>query len=196
LTDETTWKELRSVLDEELARLPDRLRAPLVLCYLEGRTQDEAAVQLGQSKATCRRNLERGREVLGARLARRGITLSAALFALLLADGRASAALPSGLVSSAVQAAAHVAAGQAATRAVPAKVAALTEGVMKAMLLTKARASQRFCWPSSPWVACSLSAPTRSWHKIEARRRPTRRPKNLPQTRRLRGRRRRRPTPA
>src|SRR5262249_38360606 len=84
LPDEVCWKELRAVLDEELARLPERLRAPLVLCYLEGLTQDEAAQHLGQSKSTCRRNLERGRELLGSRLARRGVTLSAALFAPLL----------------------------------------------------------------------------------------------------------------
>src|SRR5262245_30435497 len=65
LPDEISWKELRSVLDEELARLPERMRAPLVLCYLEGLTQDEAAQQLGCSKSTCRRDLERGRKLLG-----------------------------------------------------------------------------------------------------------------------------------
>src|SRR5262249_51968844 len=138
LPDETTWTELRGMLEEELERLPSRLRAPLVLCYLEGLTQDEAARQLGQSKATCRRNLERGREVRAARLTRRGVTLSAALFAPLLAEGSASAVLPPGLVGSTVEAATRVAAGKAAT-AVSAKVAALTEGVLKTMFLTKAK---------------------------------------------------------
>src|SRR5688500_12316502 len=46
LNDHTTWGELRGILDEELERLPEVGRAALVLCYLEGRTQDEAAAQL------------------------------------------------------------------------------------------------------------------------------------------------------
>jgi DNA-directed RNA polymerase specialized sigma24 family protein len=58
LTDDMTWRDLRSVLDEELALLPDKWRQPLILCYLEGRTQDEAASQLGWSKSTLRRRLD------------------------------------------------------------------------------------------------------------------------------------------
>src|SRR5262249_25492247 len=99
LTDEVGWGELRRVLDEELVKLPDQQRAPLVLCYLEGLTQDEAAARLGQSKSTFRRNLERGRERLGVRLTRRGVTLSAALFALLLSECAVSAAVPSALAA-------------------------------------------------------------------------------------------------
>src|SRR5262245_15562192 len=53
------WRELLAVLDEELRRLPERYRAPLLACYLEGRTQDEAARQLGWSVGTLRRRLER-----------------------------------------------------------------------------------------------------------------------------------------
>jgi hypothetical protein len=63
-----------------------------VLCYLEGLTQDEAALRLGWSKSTCRRKLEGGRELLGARLARRGVTLSAILLAPLLSECAAVAA--------------------------------------------------------------------------------------------------------
>ena len=62
--DAITWGELRSVLDEELGRLPSSWRAPLILCYLEGQTQDEAARRLGWSKSTLRRRLERGRGLL------------------------------------------------------------------------------------------------------------------------------------
>src|SRR5262245_39292291 len=84
------WKEMLGILDQELGRLSDRYRAPLVLCYLEGRTQDEAARQLGWSLNTLRRRLERARRLLEARLRGRGVTLSAALAGVLAA----SAAVP------------------------------------------------------------------------------------------------------
>src|SRR5262249_27307094 len=76
---EVSWREVCTALDEELARLPDRCRTPLVLCYLEGKTQDEAMQQLGWSKNTFRRRLEDGRMKLCLRLTRRGVTLSAGL---------------------------------------------------------------------------------------------------------------------
>ena len=61
---ELAWKEMLGILDHELGRLSDRFRAPLVLCYLEGRTQDEAARQLGWSLNTLRRRLAQGRRLL------------------------------------------------------------------------------------------------------------------------------------
>lgn len=67
------WRELRGILDDELARLPEELRTPLVLCYLDGRTRDEAAQQLGWSLRTLHRRLEEGRTRLRVRLARRGL---------------------------------------------------------------------------------------------------------------------------
>jgi RNA polymerase sigma factor (sigma-70 family) len=70
---ETSWGEVRRLLDEELNALPERLRGPLVLCYLEARTQGEAARSLGVSVSTLKRRLERGRELLRRRLLRRGI---------------------------------------------------------------------------------------------------------------------------
>ncbi len=92
LTDRTeppienvAWKEMLGILDQELGRLPDRYRAPLVLCYLEGRTQDEAARQLGWGLNTLRRRVAQGRRLLEARLRGRGVTLSAALAGLLAA---------------------------------------------------------------------------------------------------------------
>ena len=69
--------ELRSVLDEELARLPARFRAPLVLCYLEGLTHDEAACRLACPVGTVRSRLARGRDRLRAHLMRRGFGPSA-----------------------------------------------------------------------------------------------------------------------
>jgi RNA polymerase sigma factor (sigma-70 family) len=116
-TDDVAWKDLRSILDAELLSLPDRWRGPLVLCYLEGLTQDEAAARLSQTKSTFRRNLERGRELLCCRLARRGVTLSAALLAPLLSEGTVSAALPAALATTTIRAAAALAAGQAAAGA-------------------------------------------------------------------------------
>ncbi len=92
--EEITWAELRPLLDEELQALPEKLRLPLILCYLEGKTQDEAAGVLKWSKCTFRRRLEEAREALRRRLARRGVALSAVLGAFLLSDCAASAALP------------------------------------------------------------------------------------------------------
>jgi RNA polymerase sigma factor (sigma-70 family) len=77
--DDLTWRDLRLVLDEELARLPEPIRTPLVLCYLDGQTQDEAARRLGWTTRTVKARLATGREVLHCRLTRRGLTLSAAL---------------------------------------------------------------------------------------------------------------------
>src|SRR5205814_8382258 len=87
------WDDVLLVLDEELGRLPQSLRSPLLLCYLEGRTQDEAARQLGWSLSTLRRRLERGRELLRVRMTRRGATLGAGLFAGFLAPSVARATL-------------------------------------------------------------------------------------------------------
>jgi C-terminal peptidase prc len=79
--DEITGRELYAVVDEELNRLPAEHRAPLVLCYLEGKTRDEAARQLGWSLGTLKRRLESGRRRLHDRLTRRGLAPSFALFA-------------------------------------------------------------------------------------------------------------------
>jgi len=87
-----TGRELSEVLDEELARLPEKYRAPLVLCYLEGATRDEAARQLGCPVPTLKSRVDRGRELLHMRLTRRGLTLSAALSAAGLVHASASAA--------------------------------------------------------------------------------------------------------
>src|SRR5437763_10949523 len=84
--DDVTSRELRSSLDSELSQLPDKWRLPLILCYLEGRTQDEAASQLGWSKNTLWRRIEEARTALGSRLTRRGIVWPSALSAVLLSD--------------------------------------------------------------------------------------------------------------
>jgi len=135
--DSLAGRELRPVLDEEIGRLPEKYRVPLVLCYLEGHTNEEAAEQLGCPKGTILSRLARGRERLRSRLTRRGFALSALALATALSESAASAALPAPLVAATVEAATVFAAGQVAAGLVSASVVALSEGVIHAMFLTK-----------------------------------------------------------
>jgi RNA polymerase sigma factor (sigma-70 family) len=131
-------QEVRPALDEELHRLPERYRRLLVLCDLEGRTHQEAAREVGLPPGSLSRHLGRARELLRERLVRRGITLSAAVLAALLLE-EAAAPLSASLVTPTVQAALAFAAGGTAARAVPAPAAALAEGALHAMFLTRVK---------------------------------------------------------
>jgi hypothetical protein len=95
---QAAWRELCTTLDVEVHGLPEKYRAPIVLCYLEGQTRDQAARQLGWSLRNLERRLEQGRERLRARLARRGITLTAALLAAGLSPQTGLSTLPALLV--------------------------------------------------------------------------------------------------
>jgi RNA polymerase sigma factor (sigma-70 family) len=131
------WLEVCAVLDEELRRLPVQYRLPLLLCYLEGQTQDQAARQLGWSHRTLRRRLEDGRERLLTRLAGRGVALSAALLTLNLAQPEASA-VPAVLAASTVRASLLRSAGQAFPREIiSGQALTLAQGMMKGTVLMR-----------------------------------------------------------
>jgi RNA polymerase sigma factor (sigma-70 family) len=131
--EDAAGRDLRPVLDEAVAQLPEKYRVPLVLCYLHGRTVSEVARQLGCPRGTVATRLTRGRELLRARLARRGLGLSAGA----LAAGAASAAVPAAWAARTAEAAVLVAAGGAVTGVVSTQTVALLKGVLNAMFLTK-----------------------------------------------------------
>lgn len=130
---EPNWDELEPVLDAELAALPEKYRAALVLCDLEGRTRAETAAALGCSEGTLSSRLTRGRRMLAERLARRGFRCTAGALAALLAGRTAALAEP--LVRATLPLA-SLAAG-----AVPVAVSQLAHGVIKTMLVQKLRAA-------------------------------------------------------
>jgi RNA polymerase sigma factor (sigma-70 family) len=128
--------DLQFVLDEELGRLPDHYRGVIVLCDLEGMTRKEAARQLGIPEGSVASRLARARVMLAKRLTRRGVVFAGASVATALSAGSGSASAPPALVTSTIKAANLLAAGRAAG-VVSAKVAGLTEGVVRAMFFAK-----------------------------------------------------------
>jgi RNA polymerase sigma factor (sigma-70 family) len=130
--------ELEPFLDQELSRLPDKYRASIVLCDLEGKTRKEAARQLGLPEGTLAGRLTRGRAMLAKRLARYGLSMSGGSLAAVLSQKAATACVPALMMTSTIKAVTRVAAGQAVTAGVvSARIAALTEGVLKAMVISK-----------------------------------------------------------
>jgi RNA polymerase sigma factor (sigma-70 family) len=125
---EITGLELLAVLDEELLALPEVLRAPLVLCYLQGATRDEAAQCLGCPLGTLKNRLERGREQLQAAMVRRGLDMSVALLGTLLTEQSASGAESIALAGKTAEAALTVAAGRSLDGTVSSAVSQLLKG--------------------------------------------------------------------
>ena len=130
------WDELAAILDEELSRLPDRYRTALVTCELEGRSRREAAQQLGLSEGTLSTHLARGRNLLRQRLVKRGVSLGVGTWTG-LPRGSVEAAVPDRLLGATVHAALGRAADGVASGAASTTVAALAEGVLKMMVLTR-----------------------------------------------------------
>jgi RNA polymerase sigma factor (sigma-70 family) len=134
------WPDLRPILDEEIQRLPEKYRLPIVLCYFENRTNTEAARLLNCPRGTIATRLARARERLRVCLTRRGVTLSAGSLALAFSQEAVPAAVPGMLVQATVRAAPLVAAGAPAVAGVTAQAALLTQGVARMMVFTKLKA--------------------------------------------------------
>ncbi|HEY7156720.1 MAG TPA: sigma-70 family RNA polymerase sigma factor [Gemmataceae bacterium] len=130
--------EFAEAIEEEVQRLPTKYRRAVVLCYLEGRTNEEAAGELRWPVGTVKGRLARAREMLRKRLTRRGLVLSTGAIAAALSPEALAVTLPPALIHSTLQAAASFAAGNAAAVGlVSAQAAELMKGVLHTMFVTK-----------------------------------------------------------
>jgi RNA polymerase sigma factor (sigma-70 family) len=132
------WDDLAQVLYEEIDRLPEHYRAPIVLCDMEGLTEGQAARRLGRPVGTIRSQLTRGRQRLRSRLTRRGLAPASMIVVAERTCGSATAGVPSALVRSTVQSATQFALPKATTAGmVSAKAAALAEAFLRSLLMAR-----------------------------------------------------------
>ena len=136
--------ELRRLIDEEIGRLPEKYRRPVVLCYLEGQTHEQAARRLACTEGSVRGRLDRAREKLKAGLARRGLAPAAGLTASALAADVASAAVPPSWIAGTVATLGRAATAQAVSTSASAAARELADGVFRTMLLAKLKLAASF----------------------------------------------------
>jgi hypothetical protein len=147
---EGIWHDLIPVLDQEIARLPEKFRLPVVLCDLEGNTRRAVAERLGWPEGTVAGRLAQGRAMLARRLARQGLPVSAGVLTAVLSGNEASAAIPAALFDSTIRTAVGGAFRPAA--------AALAEGVVRTMsatrsaVLTAVLVAVTFCGGVALWA--------------------------------------------
>lgn len=157
IAHEAVWRDLRPVLDEEVNALPETYRRPFVLCYLEGKTNAEAAAELGCSPGTIFSRLAWARQRLRNRLTRRGVTLSTAALATVIANHAAAAKVPAVLASSTASGAAAFAVRGSAAGLVSAQAVVLMQGVNTAMLLGRLKIAAVLLTAATvagvPWLA-------------------------------------------
>jgi RNA polymerase sigma factor (sigma-70 family) len=138
LKQQELWHDLQPLLDQELSRLPDKYRAVIVLCDLEGKTRKEAAEHFHLAEGTVASRLATARAMLAKRLTRQGVPVTGAALGALLSHGLASANVPGAVATATIHAASMFAAGHTACAGVlSVKAVTLAEGVLKAMLLAK-----------------------------------------------------------
>jgi RNA polymerase sigma factor (sigma-70 family) len=134
-------------LHEEIGRLPEKYRAPIVLCHLEEMTHAEAAHQLGWTVGMVRGRVSKARGLLWTRLTRRGLTLSGGALITVFLEQTALAAVPRPWIETMVGAATKIALGQAAAGAVSGAAVAFSERMSRGIFVTRLI-----------WVAAALLA--------------------------------------
>jgi RNA polymerase sigma factor (sigma-70 family) len=125
------WRELQPILDEEVNRLPEKYRQVFVLCYLDGRTNEQAAGLLGCPLGTVLSRLARARERLRGRLKRRGLALSGAALVAVLGSEAAGAVVPAGLTQAALHSAVAFTGIGATAGALSSSVSTLSEEFLR-----------------------------------------------------------------